>query len=98
MLLLGMDRAGLTSNPMKSIARLFLFAYRMSIRLKCKCFSLLVAGAFAQFGKKTVLMCPVRLSGEDRIAIGHKVFIGAGSWLQTLPNGQNRSIAIVIGS
>jgi acetyltransferase-like isoleucine patch superfamily enzyme len=43
-------------------------------------------------------MYPVRLLGEERIAIGNQVFIGAGSWLQTLPDGDNQSVAISIGS
>jgi acetyltransferase-like isoleucine patch superfamily enzyme len=83
---------------MKYIGQLFLFLYRASVRLKCKCFSLLISGAFAHFGRRTVLMCPIRLGGEERIAIGNQVFIGAGSWLQTLPDGNNQSVAISIGS
>lgn len=71
--------------------------YRASIRLGCKVFSLLISGAFAYFGKKTVLMYPIRLDGEERIAIGDWVFIGSGSWLQTLPDGDNKSVAIWIG-
>src|SRR5207237_6757061 len=46
----------------------------------------------------TVIMLPVRLSGESRIALGDRVYIGAGSWLQTLPDSENRSVAIFIGS
>jgi acetyltransferase-like isoleucine patch superfamily enzyme len=61
-------------------------------------FSLLISGAFADFGSKTVLMYPLRLKGEERIAIGDSVFIGPGSWLQTLPDGQNQSVAIWIGA
>jgi carbonic anhydrase/acetyltransferase-like protein (isoleucine patch superfamily) len=83
---------------MKYLSRLFLFIYRLSVRLSCKCFSFLISGAFASFGKKTTLMYPLRLSGERRIAIGDRVFIGSGSWLQTLPDDHNQSIAIRIGS
>jgi acetyltransferase-like isoleucine patch superfamily enzyme len=43
-------------------------------------------------------MYPVRLGGEERIAIGDRVFIGPGSWLQSLPDGDNRSVAISIGN
>jgi len=60
-------------------------------------FSLLISGAFADFGSKTVLMYPLRLKGEERIAIGDSVFIGPGSWLQTLPDAGNKSVAISIG-
>jgi len=71
--------------------------YRVSVRLRCKIFSLLISGAFAHFGRKTVLMYPIRLSGEERIAIGDHVFIGPGSWLQTLPDAENASVAVSIG-
>jgi acetyltransferase-like isoleucine patch superfamily enzyme len=90
--------ASATSRSITYLGRLFLFCYRASIRLRCKVFSLLASGAFAHFGTKTVLMCPIRLNGEERIAIGSHVFIGAGSWLQTLPDAENKSVAISVGS
>ncbi len=83
---------------MRHFSRLILFAYRTWIRLRDKAFSLLISGAFAQFGRATVVQRPLRLGGEDRIAIGARVFIGAGSWLQALPDGQNRAVAIFIGN
>jgi acetyltransferase-like isoleucine patch superfamily enzyme len=83
---------------MKLIGRTFVFCYRTVGRLHCKLFSLLVSGAFAKFGRKSSLMYPVRLSGEGRIAIGDCVSIGPGSWLQTLPDGENRTVAVEIGS
>jgi acetyltransferase-like isoleucine patch superfamily enzyme len=78
------------------IGRCFLFCYKAYTRMANKCFSVLVAGAFARFGRKTVLMRPVRLSGESRIEIGDRVFIGSNAWLQTLTDGDNRSPAIII--
>lgn len=83
---------------MTRLGRIYLSSYRGLIRVRSKCFSLLIAGAFASFGKKSVLIPPVRLSGEHRISIGDNVFIGSGSWLQTLANEDDRSIAISIGS
>ena len=74
-----------------------LFCYEMWLRLRNKCFSLLVSGAFARFGKRTVLMLPVRLSGEKRIALGSNLFVGSDSWLQTLADGDNHSVAITVG-
>jgi len=82
----------------KHLSRLSLFCYRAWLRLQSKSFSLLIAGAFASFGRRTVMIMPLRLSGEDRISIGNGVYIGAGSWLQTLPDDENRSVAIFIGS
>jgi acetyltransferase-like isoleucine patch superfamily enzyme len=43
-------------------------------------------------------MYPLRLSGEERISIGDRVFIGSGSWLQAIPANGSTSIAISIGS
>ena len=83
---------------MKYLGQSFVFCYRAWIRLRCKFFSLLVAGAFAHFGKKASLMYPVRLSGERRISIGDRVYVGAGSWLQSLPDGANKSVAISLGA
>lgn len=45
-----------------------------------------------------MLMNPLRLGGEERIAVGNHVFLGPDSWLQTLPDGENQSAAIIIGS
>jgi acetyltransferase-like isoleucine patch superfamily enzyme len=67
-------------------------------RLKFKLFSLMISGAFARFGKKSVLQYPIRLSGEQRIEIGDEVFVGPNSWLQTLPDGPNSSPALWIVS
>ena len=70
--------------------------YKLAIRARSKLFSLLIRGAFARFGRNSVLQCPARTSGEERIEIGDGVFIGANSWLQTLPDGQNASSALLI--
>lgn len=82
---------------MKSLGPIALCCYRGSIRLKAKLFSLLVSGAFARFGRRSVFIPPLRVSGEARIAVGEGVFVGAGAWLQTLPDGKNLSPALLIG-
>jgi acetyltransferase-like isoleucine patch superfamily enzyme len=66
----------------------FLGLYRLTVRLRSKAFSVGVSGAFASFGRRTVIQLPVRLSGERRIAIGSDVYIGADSWLQALGDGR----------
>jgi acetyltransferase-like isoleucine patch superfamily enzyme len=71
-------------------------AYRLWVRARDKLFSLAIKGAFAEFGRASVLQLPIRLSGEDRIAIGDRVFVGAGSWLQVLEQS-NRAVALTIG-
>jgi lipopolysaccharide O-acetyltransferase len=58
--------------------------YRLFVRGRAKAFSLLSAGAFESYGARSVLQLPIRLDGECRIMVGSDVFVGAGSWLQTL--------------
>jgi tetrahydrodipicolinate N-succinyltransferase len=82
---------------MTFLGRISLFCYRTAVRFRSKCFSVLISGAFARFGNRTVLMLPLRVKGENRIAIDEEVFIGAGSWLQTHPDEENQAIAISIG-
>lgn len=74
----------------------FLGLCRWLVRARDKSFSKLAAGAFAEYGRRSVIQLPVRLSGEGRIAIGNDVFVGAGSWLQVLP-GPADGVAIAIG-
>ena len=79
------------------MGRFFLFCYRSLARFRSKLFSICISGAFARFGKGTILTVPVRLSGEERIELGDHVFLGPDCWLQTLPDNDNCSVAISIG-
>ncbi len=71
--------------------------YKFSSRLREKLFSLIVAGGFASFGRKSIIIPPVRLAGEDRIEIGSYVYIARGCWIQAEPDGDNRASALFIG-
>ena len=75
----------------------FLGAYRLGTRLWGKAFSLLAAGAFAEFGPRSVLQPPIRLRGEQRIAVGSHVFVGSGSWLQVVAS-ESEDVALSIGN
>lgn len=77
----------------------FLDLFRAWERLRNKGFTLLCAGSFRQLGRRTVLALPMRLGGEARIAIGHRVFVGPGSWLEALdpPDVPASAAAITIG-
>lgn len=79
------------------VGSMCLGAYRWLTRGRDKAFSALCAGAFAEYGRRSVMQLPVRISGEARIAVGSDVFVGAGSWLQVL-DGDCADIAIVIGN
>jgi acetyltransferase-like isoleucine patch superfamily enzyme len=83
---------------MTNLGTVSLSLYRLATRLRCKLFSVLISGAFAEFGKQSTIMYPLRVSGERRIRIGDRVFIGAGSWLQTLSDDGNGSVALSIAS
>lgn len=83
--------------PLRQLAGASALAvYRGFVRARAKGFSVLAGGAFASFGRRSVIEPPVRLSGEGRIAVGDDVFVGAGSWLQVL-DGPDRGVAIEIG-
>lgn len=66
------------------------------MRARAKIFSVLASGAFASFGSRSILELPIRLAGESRISIGSDVFVGAGSWLQTL-EGPGHSGVLEVG-
>jgi acetyltransferase-like isoleucine patch superfamily enzyme len=80
----------------RSSARVFLACYKFLSRARAKAFSVACSGAFDSFGRRTVLDLPVRLGGEHRIRIGNDVYVGAGSWLQTL-DGPGTGVALEIG-
>jgi lipopolysaccharide O-acetyltransferase len=80
----------------RTSARIFLALYKLLARARVKAFSLACAGTFQSFGQRTVLELPVRLAGERRIRIGSDVYVGAGSWLQTI-EGRGTGVALEIG-
>src|SRR5882672_113042 len=82
---------------MQWFGSLALAAYRLGARLRDKLFSVSVGGAFAEFGKRSVIQLPARIAGERRIAIGSDVFVGAGSWLQVI-GSSGSGPALVIGN
>lgn len=67
------------------LGRGFLGSYRLAKRGFGKSFSVAASGAFASFGRASVIQPPVRLEGESAISIGAGVFIGPGSWLRASP-------------
>jgi acetyltransferase-like isoleucine patch superfamily enzyme len=78
------------------VSRSFVALHGIFQRAHAKAFSVASSGAFAGFGRHSVIEPPVRLGRPDRIWIGDEVYVGAGSWLQVLP-GPERNVAISIG-
>lgn len=76
--------ADVTGGVRRAVGVSTLGAYRLGVRARAKALSLSVAGSFAEFGARTVIQPPIRVSGERRIALGNDVFIGSNSWLQAL--------------
>ena len=76
------------------VSHAYLSMRRLGRRLAVRLHSFLIGGSFAGFGHGTIIETPLRLSGESRIALGAGVFIGAGSWLQTVGEGP---VALQIG-
>lgn len=62
----------------------FLNAYRLWNRVRDKVCSLLFAGAFHRFGKRSVISMPVRLGGEKSIEIGSRVYLGSNCWIEVM--------------
>jgi acetyltransferase-like isoleucine patch superfamily enzyme len=85
-----------TLSSRRALGRLSLAAYRLTQRTWGKGFSLMAGGAFAEFGRSSVIQPPVRVAGEAGIAIGSNVWIGAGSWIQSLKTDDG--VALAIGS
>ena len=79
----------------KALGRQFVEMYRWMGRAQGKVFSVACAGAFHSFGRHTMIQPPLRIGGEERIALGDHVFVGPGCWLQALDGGSG--VAITIG-
>jgi acetyltransferase-like isoleucine patch superfamily enzyme len=62
--------------------------YRLGHRLRDRAFAAAVRGSFGAWGERTIVRVPLRVEGERRIRLGAAVFIGEGSWLQTLEEGE----------
>jgi lipopolysaccharide O-acetyltransferase len=82
--------------PRRFVGRSFVGLHWFVRRAWRRTFSTLAAGAFASFGRGSVLEPPVRLEGQWRIAIGSNVFVGPGSCLQALDEG-GAPVALEIG-
>ena len=84
------------SRVRAALGRSAVGSYRLFVRARAKTFSVLSAGAFASFGRRSVLELPIRLVGEGRIAVGDDVYVGSGCWLQTL-EGPGYAGELVVG-
>lgn len=80
----------------RTLGRVVLATYRGAVRARDKGFSLAAGGAFARFGRRSVLQLPVRLERAGRIAIGSGVFVGSDSWLQVV-GPEDGPVALSIG-
>ncbi len=69
---------------------LFLHAYRAARRIRDKAGSLLFAGAFHRFGRRSIICLPVRLGGEAGIEIGSEVYIGSNCWIEVMDSDESK--------
>lgn len=76
------------------VGRVTLALHRLAQRVGDKIWSGLVAGAFGNFGRRSVLARPCRLEGTQHIHIESSVWIGPGSWLQCVPHGATAELSI----
>jgi lipopolysaccharide O-acetyltransferase len=82
---------------MPEIGTVFLRFYRFAVRARAKTFSVLAGRAFAAFGPQSVIQPPLRINGEQRVAIGSGVFMGPGCWLHVLDETSSDEVAIQVG-
>lgn len=61
-----------------------------------KMFTWLASGSFLRIGSRTTLAMPVRLGGERFIEIGDRVFVGPGSWIETMIEDMREPEGVVI--
>jgi acetyltransferase-like isoleucine patch superfamily enzyme len=67
------------------------------IRTRDKAWTMLVSGAFERFGPRSTLAWPTRLAGVEHIGVGRRVYLGPGSWLQTLSRPDTPAPRIHVG-
>ena len=82
----------------RPLGRAFIASYRGAVRVYRKGFSVLASGAFAEFGSHSVIAPPVRIEGEDRIAVGSGVSFDSRCWLHVEGGGQHVAIEIDDGT
>lgn len=81
------------------MAKKVLFAvYVLTRDVRNKLYSMLIRNMLFKCGSGTLFVPPLRIAGASRIEIGQSVYIESNSWLQTLDDGDNHSVAILIGS
>jgi acetyltransferase-like isoleucine patch superfamily enzyme len=76
------------SPPLRWLGQTSAASVRLWQRCVAKFFSFLLSGAFADFGRASVITPPFRFGGLGRVSVGRGVFIGAGSWIAALPQGE----------
>ncbi len=81
-------RTGVLRHQLTFVPVTPLSVYRTWIRLKTRAFSVLCRGSFRRFGGRSVIVPPLRVSGERWIEVGAGVTIGADCWLQVLSVGR----------
>jgi acetyltransferase-like isoleucine patch superfamily enzyme len=86
------NRGGRASRRLLSAGN----AYRTWCRVRDKTFSLAISSSFGSFGRDSLIQLPCRLVGEERVAIGDRVFVGSNSWLQVI-DSESVDTAIEIG-
>jgi acetyltransferase-like isoleucine patch superfamily enzyme len=74
-----------------------IFSYRLYKRFIAKIFSAYCSKSFSEFGKRSVIIPPLRINGEEHIKIGNSVFLGPNCWLQVLEKKNRSSDVIEIG-
>ncbi|MDA1264752.1 MAG: acyltransferase [Planctomycetota bacterium] len=79
------------------MGKFFLRCFERTTSLRDRLFTLAVRGAFERVGPRTTLALPIKLRHVDHVSLGARVWIGPGSWIQTLPGKVCEAPRIEIG-
>lgn len=82
---------------MGTVGRATLSIYQTWQRVRDGVFSRLARGGFAEFGKRSHLSLPVKLTRPDHIHVGRAVYFGPGCWLQALTEDGDQDARLEIG-
>jgi lipopolysaccharide O-acetyltransferase len=65
-----------------------LSVWRLGEQVRDRIFRVAARRSFRAWGRKTLVRLPFRVEGESRISLGENVFVGEGSWFQTIGDGE----------
>ena len=70
---------------------------RVKYAIFSRLFRLVYCRSFKQFGKKSLIVCPLHVNGIENISIGSNVYINNKAWLAAVPLSKSNNCELYIG-